>query len=310
MRRMRGRIAAALMWAVLGNGGAFLYGAETSFEQELVPYDYRDTRKVLRAVREAADWIEAEGTNAIERFRQNPKHWKNDLFYIYVYATNGLCLYHPAMPDFEGRNLLNITDAEGHKVLQMAFEAGDDPDNPHGWLHYSWHPAGGFSPAYKSSCHFYAEMPEGGKVLVGGGMEAPPEERVFAKYAVDSAVRLLNEKGRAALEDIARPASKYRFREITVFVLDAEGNALVDPALETHAPRNLSSYVDAAGHFPFREIVRKLSSGESCWEVILSKNRYARVMEKKGIYARRAVMDGTPVIVGAATLLPKPIWSK
>lgn len=284
-------------------------GAESSFEQDLAQYDYRDTRKLVRTVRAAADLIGQQGTNAFLEFKSNPKRWNNDLFYMYVYAQDGLCLYHPAMPSFEGKNLLNVTDAEGHKALQMAFAAVCDMDNPHGWLHYSWHPCGGFNPITKSSCHFRVTMPDGRAVVVGGGMESPPEEKMFAKFAVDSAVRLLAAKGADALVEIMDPASKYRFRDVKVFVLDAEGNTLVDPALEAIGSRNLASYVDAAGHAPFGEIVRKLKENESCWEVILSKNRYARVMEKKAIYARRGMMNDTAVIVGAATLLPKPIWS-
>ncbi|MDD2237025.1 MAG: cache domain-containing protein [Kiritimatiellae bacterium] len=285
-------------------------GAESSFEQELAQYDYRDTRKLVRTVRDAADLIEEKGTNAFCKFRTDPDRWNNELFYVYVYARDGECLFHPAMPAFEGKNLLNVTDAEGKKTLQMALNAATDPDSPHGWVHYFWHPAGGFNPIAKSSCHFSVTMPDGREVVIGGGMESPPEERMFAKFTVDSAVRLLATKGAAALDEIRKPDGKYRFRDVKVFVLDAEGNTLVDPALEAIGPRNLASYEDAAGHKPFGELVRKLQEADSCWEVILTKNRYERIMDKRGIYARKGLMEDTPVIVGAATALPKPIWSK
>ena len=85
---------------------------------------------------------------------------------------------------------------------------------------------------------------------------------------------------------------------------------LIPFALDSIGPRSLASFRDAAGHAPFGQIVLKLKESDRCWEVMLSKNRYERVMEKRAIYARRGAMDGTNVIVGAATKLPKPIWSK
>ena len=290
--------------------GSYALDADPDFERELARYDYRDTRKLVRAVRSAAQLIERQGTNAFSVMKTSPKIWNNDLFYVYVYAMDGFCLYHPASPEFEGKNLLEVADADGRLALRMAMDAVNDPDNPHGWLHYLWHPAGGFNPVPKSSCHFLATMPDGRAVLAGGGMEYPPEERMFAQYAVDAAVRLLAEKGAAGIADVTRPATKYRFRDVKVFVMDEAGNALVDPALDSIASRNLASFHDAAGHAPFGQIVRKLHDADRCWEVMLSKNRYERVMEKKVVYARRGSMDGTNVIVGAATTLPKPIWSK
>ena len=280
------------------------------FERELALYDYRDTRKLVRAVRSAAQLLEQRGTNAFETMQASPKTWNNDLFYVYVYAMDGLCLYHPAAPEFLGRNLLEVADADGRLALRMALDAVDDPDNPHGWLHYLWHPAGGFNPVPKSSCHFAATLPDGRRVIVGGGMEYPPEERLFARFAVDAAVRLLADNGSAGLAAIARPATKFRFRDVKVFVMDESGNALVDPALDSIASRNLSSFHDAAGHAPFEQIVRKLKESDRCWEVMLARNRYQRVMEKKVVYARRGSMDGSNVVVGAATSLPRPIWSK
>ena len=301
-----------LAWLALGvlSPRLFAVDAGPAFERELACYDYRDTRKLVRTVRAAADRVEQLGTDAFPAFRADPRTWRNDLFYVYVYAMDGTCLFHPMAPAFEGRNLMEVADADGRRALQMAMDAVNDPDNPHGWLHYLWHPAGGFNPIPKSSCHFRVSMPDGRAALVGGGMESPPEERVFAQYAVDAAVRLLAEKGSAGIADIARPATKYRFRDVKVFVLDEDGNAWVDPALDSIGPRSLASFRDAAGHAPFGQIVLKLKESDRCWEVMLSKNRYERVMEKRAIYARRGAMDGTNVIVGAATKLPKPIWSK
>ena len=307
-------IAAALFLAFalppVSNSLALAREIDPAFERELARYDYRDTRKLVRAVRSAAQLIDRQGTNAFATMRASPEIWNNDLFYVYVYDMDGLCLYHPAAPEFVGRNLLEVADADGRLALRMAMDAVDDPDNPHGWLHYLWHPAGGFNPVPKSSCHFAATLPGGRRVLAGGGMEYPPEERLFAQFAVDAAVRLLADKGAAGLLDVARPATKYRFRDVKVFVLDESGNALVDPAIDAIASRNLSAFRDAAGHAPFEQIARKLKDSDRCWEVMLSRNRYQRVLEKKVVYARRASMDGSNVLVGAATSLPKPIWSK
>lgn len=272
-------------------------------------YDFRDTKKLVRTVKMASLLVEQKGTGAFNDFRNDPATWNNPLYYIYVYSIDGTCLYHPQRPDFEGHNLIDVTDVQGRKPLKLAIEATGDVNNPHGWVHYIWHPAQGLQAIAKSSSHFGATMPDGRKVIVGAGMDMPPEEKMFAKFTVDSAVEMLKKQGASGLDHIRNPTARFHFRDVKVFVLREDGTALVDPALDTVSPRNLKEYRDIGGNYPFKSVIERLRSEDVCWVVMLDRNRYLRVMGKKAIYARKGTIDGLPVVVAAMTTLPKPIWS-
>jgi hypothetical protein len=272
-------------------------------------YDFRDTKKLVGTVKNASILVERKGTEAFADFRNAPETWNNGLYFIYVYSLDGKCLYHPQRPDFEGRNLMDVTDVQGRKTLRMAIEATADPQNPHGWVHYTWHPNQGLQAIAKSSCHFRVKMPDGREVIVGGGIDMPPEEKMFAKFTVDSAVEMLRKQGASGLAEIRNPTARFHYRDVKVFVLRGDGTALVDPALDTASPRNLEDFRDIGGNFPFRSVIDRLQRDDACWVVMLDRNRYERVMGKKAIYARKGMIDGVPVVVGAMTNLPKPVWS-
>ena len=284
-------------------------GSKQGQSADTAIYDFRDTKKLVTAVKNASLLVERKGTEAFKEFRNEPETWHNSLYFIYVYSLDGTCLYHPQRPDFEGCNMIDLTDVQGRKTLRMAIEATADSNNPHGWVHYTWHPTQGLQAIAKSSCHFRVTMPDGRVVIVGGGIDMPPEEKMFAKFTVDSAVAMLKKQGASGLDDIRNPGKRFHYRDVKVFVLREDGTAMVDPALDTATPRNLKNFRDVGGNYPFRSIIERLRGDDSCWVVMLDRNRYARVMGKKAIYARKGMIGGVPVVVGAMTSLPKPVWS-
>lgn len=284
-------------------------GAKQGQSADTAIYDFRDTKKLVTAVKNASLLVERKGVEAFKEFRNTPETWHNSLYFIYVYSLDGTCLYHPQRPDFVGCNMIDVTDIQGRKTLRMAIEATADSNNPHGWLHYTWHPTQGLQAIAKSSCHFRVTMPGGRVVIVGGGIDMPPEEKMFAKFTVDSAVAMLKKQGASGLDDIRNPAKRFHYRDVKVFVLREDGTAMVDPALDTATPRNLKNFRDVGGNYPFRSVIERLRGDDSCWVVMLDRNRYARVMGKKAIYARKGMIGGVPVVVGAMTSLPKPVWS-
>jgi hypothetical protein len=292
-----------------GCGNVEQDGAKRGAFTDTAIYDFRDTRKLVSTVKNASLLVERKGNEAFSEFKNAPKTWNNDLYYVYVYSIDGSCLYHPQRPDFEGRNLIDVTDVQGRRTLQMAIQATGDPNNPHGWIHYVWHSSHGLQARAKSSCHFRVTMPDGREVIVGGGMDMPSEEKMFAKFTVDSAVEMLKKQGACGLDEIRNPTARFRYRDVKVFVLQEDGTALIDPALDTVSPRNLKDYRDIGGNYPFRSVIERLRREDSCWVVALDRNRYARVMGKKVIYARKGMIDSVPVVVGAMTSLPKPVWS-
>ena len=297
----------AAVLALAGCDTAALDRMATSLETSA--YDYRDTRKLVNAVKKASLLVEGQGPDAFDTFRKRPDIWNEELYNLYVYTLDGTCLYHPERPDFIGRNLLDVTDSQGRKALRHVMAAVNDANNPHGWVHYVWQPHLGLHPVEKSSSNFKVTMPDGQAVVVGGGITKPLEEKTFAKVAVDSAVDLLQEQGAAGLAVIRDPRERFRFRQVKVFVLQLDGTALVDPSLDMESPRNLLEHIDISGNQPFRTMFDRLRDEKSCWVIILDHNRYRRVMGKKAIYARKGVLEGRDVVIGAITSLPKPVWS-
>ncbi len=278
-------------------------------EPDVSIYDYRDTRKLVKAAWQAAKLVERDGPAAFATLHRDVGIEDERLYNLYVYLLDGTCLFHPERPDFVGKNLIDVTDTHGRKALRQVMAAVNDPQNPHGWVHYKWQPHEGLYPVDKSSCQFRVTMPDGRAVVVGGGIAAPLEEKMFAKFSVDSAAALLREQGAAGLEVIRDNKAPYQYREVRVFVLAEDGTTLVDPTFDLDTPRNLRDYRDLGGNYPFRTIFERLRNDDSCWVVMLDRSRYRRIMGKKSIYARLGTMDGRPVVVGAMTSLPKPVWA-
>jgi len=285
-----------------------LYGCSSKYEElDLTMYQYRDTQKLVKFVFDASRFIQENGKEGLDYLRNNRNQFNSENYYLYVYDMNGTNIYHAGMEHLEGKNLLDVTDKNGKEVLQMAYSALKDRDNPHAWIHYSWWEPGKFYSVPKSSCHFIVKTPEGEKLLVGGGINYPHEEREFIRIIVDSAARLVEEKGSEALDEISSPVSKYNYRDVHVFSFDSDGNLLISPAVNsTFAQTNLLDCMDEVRHKPFAKALKELQSVDKVWEVFMSKSRYKRELIKKGLYIRKALMDGTIIYVVAITDLPEP----
>lgn len=273
-------------------------------ELDLSAYKYNDTKNMIRFVHTAANKLEMGGIKALAEYR-NPRGSKSD-YYLYVYDMNGLNLFHAGMPEMENKNFLDIIDKDGKYPIHMVLEAIQNPENPHGWIHYSWWEPGKFYPVPKSSCHFKVTLPDGRKVFIGCGINFPLEEGEFARIAVDSAVNLIEATGSAAIPLIADAKSSYNFREVKVFAFRANGSILISPVLGDSLFRaNLLSCMDEVGHKPFEHALQQLEQSDAVWQIFMGKSRYERQLEKKVLYLRKTMLDNEPLFVGAITDLPQ-----
>lgn len=278
---------------------------------DLRAYDYRDTQRIVNLTARAAALVEEEGTKAFEAFRENADEWTlGDHSYLYVYGRDGVNLFHGGYPAFVNRNLIDFTDPLGRKVMRLIIDQLDRhrEANPHGWVHYLWVPPRSLDGAWKASCNFPATLPDGRAVIVGSGLEGALPEREFYRIVVDEAAELLAAKGRAALDEIRDPRGPFSLHDRGVFVLEGSGGALIDPGLNLNEPRNLFDYRDFSGRQPLRELEAKLDDANGAWVIMLGPEAAGKKPVKKGIYARRATMDGAKVIVGAICPLPRPAW--
>ncbi len=270
-------------------------------------YQYRDTRDLVRFVYDASLVLQNEGVQGIDRFRNNRSKYTTPDYYLYVYSLDGTNLFHAGMPELEGRNLLGVTDKNGKQITELILRAIGNPNNPHGWVHYTWWEPGKFYPVPKSSCHFMVNTNEGKVFFVGGGIDYPHEEKEFIRIIVDDAVERINSEGASAIDEIADPFSEYNYRDVRVFVFRSDGTALISPVVNKQfQKRNIVDCVDEAGHRPFEKALERLNEKEAAWEVFLAKSRYQRGLIKKSLYLRKAYLDGNLVYVGAVTDLPQP----
>ena len=273
-------------------------------------YDYRDTKRLVRLLTDAAAVLADEGEEGFARFRREPDRWTFGDAYLYAYDMTGKCVFHGGMPELEGKQLMDVRDAEGRKSLLLAFDAVRDPDNPHGWVHYWWNLPNRLYPVWKSSCHTLVTLPDGKTVLLGCGMANLPQERQFVKTIVDGAARQLAAQGTAALKEISDPLSKYSLPGSSIFVISAKGDTLLAPAFRFKGSRNILDYQDDAGHAPLREAIQRLQAASATWVVILARNPQSMSLTKKGLYVRKVTRDNEILYVGATSDLPKPSWMK
>ena len=286
----------------------FIAGCESRYKDlDLSCYQYRDTKDLVKFVYDASLLVKKDGLKSLEYFRNNRKLYNTPDHYLYIYDINGVNIYHAGMPHLEGKNLWDITDKNGKKVVQMVVAALADENNPHAWVHYSWWEPGKFYPVPKSSCHFKVITPEGKALFVGGGLNYPHEEKEFIRIIVDDAAQLIKEKGYAALSEIANPVSQYIFRDVKVFVFTSTGNLLISPVVNDSLTEfKLMDCYDEMGHKPFEKALRELKNKDSVWEVFLAKNRYQRTLIKKSLYLRKTYIADQEIYVGAITDLPQP----
>ena len=297
------RLSAALVFAGLIAAGCSNQAVDA---EELACYDYRQTKKIIHDVKKAANLAAEKGDAA---FKVLPRAESDDDFYVYVYSRDGACLFHGGEPGLEGKNLLDVRDARDREVLKMAWDAASDPENPHGWIHYYWNQPGRFFYVKKSSCNFIVETPEGEAVLVGGGLNNPPVERVFLKATVDGAARLIAENGESALEELRSADSRFHYHDSIVFVLNSRGEALVDPVHLSATGRNYKDSTDSAGYHCIGDLLDKLATADSAWVIIQTHDRMSRNLIKRALYGRKTVMGDRPVIAAGLVEIPKPAWS-
>ena len=277
---------------------------------DLSAYEYRDTKNLVKFVYDAAKILEQKGIKAFSHFNSNRKLYRLNNYYLYIYETNGTNIFHAGITEFEGHNLMDIQDLQGKKITNAVLEALENPNNPHGWVHYTWWEPGKFFPESKSSCNVKVITPEGKELFVGAGLNQPHEEKEFVRICVDTAVDLIKKEGSNAFDKIRDPLSQFVFRNIRVFVFYENGEIVISPTINNcQIQHNIIDSKDEVGHFPFKKALKTLATHNKTWEVFMAKNRDKRILIKKALYLRKLQFNNRTLLVGAVTDLPRPSWS-
>ena len=121
-------------------------------------------QQLVLLVDSAAALVSSEGAKqACEAFKQPGSQWLHDDTYIFINDMKGpVC--HPAYPDLEGQNLLNVQDASGIFFAREIVAAVKT--KPSGWVEYTFPQPGTDKDAKKLA--YVKKVESGGETLIVG----------------------------------------------------------------------------------------------------------------------------------------------
>ncbi len=191
---------------------------------------------VVDAVKDAVGQIEANGQAAFARFHDPTGPFIAKDAYIFVFDPAGVDLVNPGFPNLEGRNLMDLKDAQGKPLIREMMTVVQTKGS--GWVDYMWPKPGESVSTQKSAYVSKAKM--GDKwVLVGCGVylaDAPQAVEMGASMTapqlmtlVRDGATLLEQKGELAYPEMREKGSKW-YRDDTYFFIWT-----MDGAREFHA---------------------------------------------------------------------------
>ena len=277
-----------------------------------LPYLYEDTRQLVYYVEEAARLVEKKGPEAFQEFSVQGSRWLSGSHYLFIYDLNGVCLFHPAIPELLGKNLLDLRDMNGKPVGHWINEIGYRPEpDASGWIFYLWKAPTDLTPTWKNSYVRKAVGPGGRIYLVGSGVHHFKIESLFVRQCVDRAVELLKSQGKeAAFARFRDRASRFFFCDTYIYVLNTKGDCLVDPAFPTLERRDWTHFTDAVGHHVVQEMLHRLQDSDTAWVQYMLPRPGATMPSRKLAYLRKVKVNGETLIVGADFFQATPIWMK
>lgn len=153
--------------AVLGFLGVFLFfsaGLAASPEPQSP-----QANQIKAMVGKAAALIERKGKGAFPEFKKKGGEWFKGDTYIVVGDMEGKNLVNAAFPELEGKDTLDLKDANGKSIVQSFIDLLKTKDA--GWVAYMWPKPGETKPAKKLT---YVKKTKLGKegVYVGAGFYA------------------------------------------------------------------------------------------------------------------------------------------
>ncbi|HSE88438.1 MAG TPA: cache domain-containing protein [Candidatus Binatia bacterium] len=128
----------------------------------------KEAKQIVALVDKAAALIESKGKTAFPEFKKKGGDWLKGDTYIFILDMNGTTLMHPANPELETKNILDLKDVNEKTFIREFIETAKSKGS--GWVEYMWPKPGEKSPAKKLSYIKRAKLPNGEMVLVGAGI--------------------------------------------------------------------------------------------------------------------------------------------
>ncbi|MCK4330581.1 cache domain-containing protein [candidate division WOR-3 bacterium] len=279
-------------------GLLFLYACVTEKALDKPVYEYEETIKLVAFVNSATDLIEKDGEECFPEFRIKDSKWQHDDMYIFVWGLDGMRYVYPPDPEGEGENMLDLKDIDGKPIGKMIVRAVSG-EKEEGWVHCEWPKPGEETPTWKSTYLKRAKAPSGKVYLVGSGLYNMKCERLFIVNAVDNAIKLLKDKGLAAIEEMRSSASEFIFLDSYVFIKDMKGDEILNPAFPDLEGQNLYDLQDSNGKYFIREELELLQTQDECWMEYMWPKPGETEPSRKMVYVKKIEIDGRVLIVGA-----------
>ena len=139
----------------------------------------------------------------------------------------------------------------------------------------------------------------GTEYIVGAGLYDMKMEKMFIVDLVDKAVDLLKGKGRGAFWILREQSSEFIFMDAYVFVMNAEGIELVNPAFPDFEGQNVLEMTDSNGKYVSRDMIELLKTKESGWIDYMWPKPGETEPSKKSAFIKKLVIDGETLIAGS-----------
>jgi len=222
---------------------------------------------VVDMVENAVARIEKNGKAAFPLFYDQKGPFIAKDAYIFVFDEKGNDLVNPAFPNLEGRNLMDMKDTRGKKVIRDMLKVVKKRDS--GWVNYMWPKPGDSVSTQKSAYVSKAKMGDQW-VLVGSGVylaDAPREKPTAKKMTAPQLMKLVRnaaeefeKKGEKAYPEFRKKGSKWFHDDTYFFVWDMNGTRVFHAANPAGEGKNMTDLEDIKGR-PIGQMI--LNTGES-----------------------------------------------
>ncbi len=278
-------------------------------------------------VDKACALLEQEGTAAFPKFKGKDSEFIFSGTYIWVHDLKGVMRMHPAIPQMEGMEILNVKDNKGKKLFsefnRMAKEKGA------GWVDYWWPKPGESTPSRKIS---YVRLckAKGDDLVVGCGVYDLPDDQVdnlimsqetpkeLAKETeaaivktngvkatsdmvikkVDQACALLEKEGKAAFPKFKGKNSEFIFAGTYIWINDLKGVMVMHPVKAELEGKDQLGWKDSQGKLIFVEFNKTAKEKSAGWVDYWWPKPGESKPSHKISYVKLCKIDGEDMVVG------------
>ncbi len=257
--------------------------------------------QVTRVVADAVKLLREKGESAFPEFKKEVMRWEHGDMYIFVLDTDGNMIIHPD-PALEGKNQINLKDMIGRPITKMFIEKTSDEDGV-GWVHYMWPRPNNIFPTWKSTFVRRVTAPSGKTYIVGCGIYNMKMEKDFIVDEVNDAAALIEQKGRAAFDELRDKTGSFVFLDTYVFVDTPDGTEVVNGGFPGIEGKNIMDFKDVNGEYLVRDYINlALKNGEGWVKYFWPKPGSDKPFEKY-TYVKKVKYGNETFIVGSGAYL-------